>query len=85
MISLYITLLFIDLDHSSNKQSKSNTGETGGERVISQIKLAKETRCASIAEIENYKVKESNRDVLLCHHWLLHLSVQLPNAALSVF
>ena len=65
MISLYITLLYIDLDHSSNKQSKSSTGETGGERIISQIKLAKETRCASIAEIENCKVKESNGDVLL--------------------
>jgi len=56
MVSLRITLLLIGLGHSS-KQSTSTTREAGEERVISQIKLAKETRCASIAQIENYKVR----------------------------
>ena len=64
MISLHITLLLIGLGHSS-KQSTSTTTEAEEERIILQVKLAKETRCASIAQIENYKVKEFNRDVLL--------------------
>jgi len=56
MISLHIMLLLIGLGHSS-KQSTTTTREVGEERIISQIKLAKETRCASVAQIENYCTK----------------------------
>ena len=40
---LYYSRLLIDVDYSS-KQSTSTTRETGGETIISQIKLAKWTR-----------------------------------------